>query len=124
MRVFTGCTHDDLECQTGAVSNYPQNPQTPGNPYASQPGPGGYPPRTNVLAIVALIAAFIAPPAGLVLGIIAYRQIDRTGEEGKGLALAGAIVGGVFTGFILMFVIAWLGMFLSFFASFATFGAF
>ena len=106
------------------MTNSSQNPQTPGNPYASQQGPGGYPPRTNVLAIVALITAFIAPPAGLVLGIIAYRQIDRTGEEGKGLALAGAIVGGVFTGFILMFFIAWLGMFLSFFATFGNLGRF
>lgn len=122
--MFRGFTHGDLECQTGAVSNYSQNPQTPGNPYASQQGPGGYPPRTNVLAIVALITAFIAPPAGLVLGIIAYRQIDRTGEEGKGLALAGAIVGGVFTGFILMFFIAWLGMFISFFATFGNLGRF
>ncbi|MGY6497158.1 MAG: DUF4190 domain-containing protein [Microcella sp.] len=106
------------------MTNYSQAPQIPHNPYASQPGQGGYPPRTNVLAIVSLITAFIAPPAGLVLGIIAYRQIARTGEEGKGLALAGAIVGGVFTGFILLFFIAWLGMFISMFASFMTFSNF
>ncbi|MFP5290988.1 MAG: DUF4190 domain-containing protein [Actinomycetes bacterium] len=86
-----------------------------------QPNPAPYaaPDRpTNLMAILSLVAAFVAPPAGLVLGILAQRQIARTGEEGAGLAKAGAIVGGVFTALIVMFVIAWLGMVVSIFGSF------
>lgn len=77
-------------------------------------------PPTNVLAILALVAAFIAPPAGLVLGIIAQRQIAQSGESGSGLALAGTIVGGIFTAFIALVLIAWLGTFVSIFATFFT----
>ncbi|KRF32782.1 DUF4190 domain-containing protein [Yonghaparkia sp. Soil809] len=86
-----------------------------------QPSPSPYsvPERpTNLMAILSLVAAFVAPPAGLVLGILAQRQIARTGEQGAGLAKAGAIVGGVFTAFIVMFVIAWLGMVASIFGNF------
>ena len=67
-----------------------------------QPNPAPYMAAerpTNLMAILSLIGAFIAPPAGLVLGILAQRQIARTGEEGAGLAKAGAIIGGVFTAF-------------------------
>src|SRR5881628_3750172 len=71
-------------------------------PGYAPPGYGGYPPYyrrpTNTLAILALVFAFVFAPAGLVLGIMARKQIERTGEEGAGLALAGTIVGGVFTG--------------------------
>ncbi|MDO8337486.1 MAG: DUF4190 domain-containing protein [Microcella sp.] len=86
-----------------------------------QPNPAPYaaPDRpTNLMAILSLVAAFVAPPAGLVLGILAQREIARTGEQGAGLAKAGAIVGGVFTALIVMFVIAWLGMIVSIFGSF------
>jgi hypothetical protein len=47
---------------------------------------------TNVCAVLSLALAFVFAPAGLVLGIIARRQIPRTGEGGRGLALAGIIV--------------------------------
>jgi hypothetical protein len=73
-------------------------------------GPPGYPPAgwgrpTNTMAILALVMAFVFAPAGLVLGIVARKQIRQTGEDGDGLALAGIIVGGVVTAlFVLMFV--------------------
>jgi hypothetical protein len=73
-------------------------------------GPPGYPPAgwgrpTNTVAILALVMAFVFAPAGLVLGIVARKQIRQTGEDGDGLALAGIIVGGVVTAlFVLMFV--------------------
>jgi hypothetical protein len=58
------------------------------------------------MAILALVLAFMFAPAGLVLGIMARKQIRRTGEEGDGLALAGIIVGGIFTAiFVLMIVL-------------------
>jgi hypothetical protein len=60
---------------------------------------------TNTLAILALVFAFVFAPAGLVLGLVARKQIRETGEQGDGLALAGAIVGGIFTGiYVLMFI--------------------
>ena len=62
------------------------------------PPPGyGYPRPTNTLAILALVMAFVFSPVGLVLGIVARRQIRETGEQGDGLALAGIIVGGLGT---------------------------
>ena len=51
------------------------------------------------MAILALVFAFVFAPAGIVLGIVARKQIRQTGEEGDGLALAGIIVGGIATAF-------------------------
>lgn len=67
--------------------------------------------RTNPLAIVALIAAFVVPLAGIICGHIALAQIKRSGERGHGLALAGTILGYVFVGlgilaFVLVFALA------------------
>ena len=80
----------------------------PGYPPAGY-APSGYPPPygrpTNTMAILALVLAFVFAPAGLILGIIARKQIRQTGEEGSGLALAGIIVGGIATAlFVLMFI--------------------
>ena len=62
------------------------------------PPPGyGYPRPTNTLAILALVMAFVFSPVGLVLGIVARRQIRQTHEQGDGLALAGIIIGGIGT---------------------------
>lgn len=52
---------------------------------------------TNVMAIVALIAAFVIPLAGIIVGFIALGQIKKTGEGGHGLALAGVVLGFVFS---------------------------
>ena len=54
-------------------------------------------PRTNVLAIVGLILAFVVSVAGIIVSAIALRQIKQTGEAGHGLAVAGVIVGIVVT---------------------------
>jgi uncharacterized protein DUF4190 len=88
--------------------------------YGAQPGYGppgpwpppgyGYPPPTNTLAILALVMAFVFSPVGLVLGVVARRQIRETHEQGDGLALAGIIVGGIGTALVvlafLVFVLA------------------
>src|SRR5690348_1537697 len=88
-----------------------------GPPGYGQPGygpPPGYPPPygyrapTNTMAILALVFAFVFAPVGLGLGIAARRQIARTGEEGSGLALAGMIVGGLFTGLWVIAIIFWI----------------
>ena len=52
--------------------------------------------KTNLLAILSLVGAFVFPLAGLILGIIALKQIKQTGEQGRGLALAGIIISAVY----------------------------
>ena len=85
-------------------------------PPAYGPPPGyGYPPvyvrPTNTMAILALVMAFVFAPAGLVMGIVARKQIRETGEQGDGLALAGAIVGGIFTAIWVLVVISMIAAF-------------
>jgi hypothetical protein len=68
----------------------------------------GYPRPTNTMAILALVFAFVFAPAGLIMGILARRQIGRTGEEGSGLALAGIIVGSIFTAIYVLVILFWI----------------
>jgi uncharacterized protein DUF4190 len=95
----------------------------PGYGPAGYGPPPGYPPvygrPTNTMAILALVMAFVFAPAGLVLGIVARKQIRQTGEDGDGLALAGIIVGGIVTA---LFVLVFVGMIATFSA--ATNGSF
>lgn len=42
----------------------------------------------NPFAIAALICAVIVPPLGLILGVIALVQINKSDEGGRGLAIA------------------------------------
>ena len=97
----------------------------------AQPGyaPPGYPPPgyppvyvrpTNTMAILALVMAFVFAPAGLILGIVARKQIRETGEDGDGLALAGIIVGGIVTAIFVFFMVLWIIAF----AAFADSGSF
>ncbi|MCS5714311.1 DUF4190 domain-containing protein [Herbiconiux sp. CPCC 205716] len=70
-------------------------PAFPGQPVAAQPAsvlPAQ--PRTNVLGIITLVLGVLG--FGLVpviTGQIALNQIKRTGEDGRGLTLAGLILG-------------------------------
>ena len=50
-------------------------------------------PRTNTMAILSLVFAFIFWPLGIVFGHKARKQIRATGESGEGLAVAGLILG-------------------------------
>ena len=63
-----------------------------GSPYG--PGPYPYPPpaQTNGMAVASLICAFVFAPLGIVFGHISLSQIKRTGEEGRGLAVAGLVI--------------------------------
>lgn len=49
--------------------------------------------RTNNLAIFAFIGSFLVSVVGIVLGHIALRQIKVSGEQGRGLAIAGLVIG-------------------------------
>ena len=83
----------------GAPSKDPYGAQQYAQPYSAQPYGGGYPTTsTNVMAILALVFAFIFAPVAIVLGHIAKKQIRQTGEQGDGLATAGLWLGYIFTG--------------------------
>jgi hypothetical protein len=90
-------------------------PAQPTYPAYGQATPGYYAPPTNTLAILALVLAFVIAPGGIICGHIALGQIKRTGEGGRGLALAGLIIGYVFTGFFVLYIIGviifavWMG---------------
>lgn len=64
--------------------------------YGEHQGYPGYPhqpPRpTNSLAIASLVCAFVLAPLGVVFGHMSLSQIKKTGEQGRGLAIAGLIV--------------------------------
>ncbi|KZE40957.1 hypothetical protein AVW09_13395 [Microbacterium sp. T32] len=73
-----------------------------------------------IISLVASIAGFlwvvpvIGPIAGVITGHISLAQIKRTGENGRGMALAGTIIGwagiGVALLIILFFFIVFIGV--------------
>lgn len=92
-----------------------QGPRGPYDPYGvtgphAPYGPYGFrpPPATNGLAIASLVFGilWIVPVLGLVLGLVALRQIRRRGEQGRGMAIGGAVMSAAGT-------VAWAGMVLS-----------
>lgn len=51
--------------------------------------------KTNTMAIIALVLAFLIPLVGLILAIVALSQIKKKNEGGKGLAIASIIISAV-----------------------------
>ena len=78
---------------------------------APTPAAPGYAPPVNTLAIVALVLSFVVSIGGIVCGHLALSQIKRTGESGREIALAGLIIGYVFTGFAVLAFLAWIVVF-------------
>ncbi|ARC55533.1 hypothetical protein AS850_00390 [Frondihabitans sp. 762G35] len=66
--------------------------------------------KYNTLAIVGFVLAFVINIAGLVVSIVALSQIKRTGERGRGLALAGIIIGAVSIVLSIVIVIVFVGL--------------
>jgi hypothetical protein len=65
--------------------------------------------KTNVIAILSLIFAFLFPLAGFILAIIALVQLHKHPEEkGKGLAIAGLVISIVL--FLLFILLIFIGM--------------
>lgn len=64
--------------------------------YGAPHGPGPYPyptpPPTNGMAIASLICAFVFAPLGIVFGHVSLSQIKKSGEDGRGLAIAGLVI--------------------------------
>jgi len=68
----------------------------PAAPQAYSPQGYGQPTgedKWNVLAIVSFVSAFFVSLAAIICGHIALSQIKRTGEKGRGLAIAGLVLG-------------------------------
>lgn len=65
------------------------------------PGPGQYPgygqpqmrsQKTNGMAIAGFVLSFFCGLLGLIFSAVALSQIGKTGEGGKGLAIAGIVI--------------------------------
>jgi len=88
----------------------PQQPQQPQQPYVAPQTPQAPPylpaPPTNVLAIIAFVSVFVLPSiVPVILGHISMSQIKRTGEGGRGLALAALIIGYIELAFAVLMII-------------------
>ncbi len=104
----------------GPSPGYPPPGYGPPPPGYGPPGygPPGYPPAflrppTNTMAILSLVFAFVFAPTGIVLGVMARKQIRETREEGDGLALAGIIVGSIATAIWVLIILFWIIAFAS-----------
>lgn len=77
-------------------------------PSAPLPGYAPYPMQkrgTNVLAILGLVGAFVFPLGGVICAHIGLSQLRRTGESGRGLAIAGLIIGYAYIAFVVCMVV-------------------
>ncbi|BDZ63838.1 DUF4190 domain-containing protein [Agromyces mangrovi Wang et al. 2018] len=94
------------------------DPNTPQQPdYSAAPAPSGQyaaapnTQKTNVLAIISLVSAFFISLAAVITGHIALSQIKKTGEQGRGLAIAGLIIGYIGLVLGLIGIIIWIAAF-------------
>ncbi|QRY43871.1 peptidylprolyl isomerase [Mycolicibacterium nivoides] len=69
--------------------------------------PAGYPPsaHTNGMAVAALVCAVLFAPLGIVFGHISLSQLKRSGEQGRGIAIAGLVIGYVMTALAIVAVV-------------------
>jgi Domain of unknown function (DUF4190) len=92
----------------GYPAAYPQAPypQAPypgggyGNPYAVQ--------ATNGFAIAALVCSFFSVIGGLlgvIFGCVALNQIKQRGGQGKGMAIAGIVIGSCWLAFVVIAIV-------------------
>lgn len=58
--------------------------------------------ETNPFAIVALILGILTGLLGIIFGHIALNQIEAKGQQGRGMAMAGLIIGYIWLGFVLL----------------------
>jgi hypothetical protein len=99
----------------GPEPDYPAYPQGPGFPDRGTGGyQAGYPMagparRANRMSVAALVCGlaqfvlwfillvpgFIAAALGLTFGLVALSQIGKRGESGRGMAIAGVVLGGL-----------------------------
>ncbi|MBL3687398.1 DUF4190 domain-containing protein [Leucobacter zeae] len=108
--------------QYGAAQQQYGAPQQPYGAQQTYALPAsGYGRTTNVLAVISMISSIVGllsfailSVAGVVMGHIALSQIKRKGEQGRGMALAGVIVGYAGIALWVLIAIAWFA-FIGFF---------
>ncbi len=81
-------------------------PQYGQSPYGASGQGGNY----NVLAIVSFVSSFFISLAGIICGHIALSQIKRTGERGRGFAIAGLVIGYATLVLGIIFAIVWFAI--------------
>ncbi|WP_084956561.1 DUF4190 domain-containing protein [Thermoactinospora rubra] len=113
--------------QQGYGQPYGSGPQSYGDqPYGGySPPPGGYGQpggygapqgtKTNGMAIASLVLGIaglalcgVSSIVGVILGHIALSQIKRTGEEGRGMAIAGLVTSYIMVGLALVFLLLYV----------------
>ncbi|WP_165945338.1 DUF4190 domain-containing protein [Micromonospora sp. KC723] len=65
----------------------------------------GHQTRTNRTAVAAFVCGLLGGLLGLVLGLVALVQIRRSGQRGRGFAVAGLVFGGVWALVVALLVI-------------------
>ncbi|MFJ8229420.1 DUF4190 domain-containing protein [Streptomyces sp. NPDC094448] len=85
--------------QTAQHPAYHPYQQFPG--YPAPPAP----PTTNGFSVASLVSGIVCcmPPLGMILGVVALRQIRRRGQRGKGMAITGIALSAVSTLLIALF---------------------
>ncbi|GGC52716.1 DUF4190 domain-containing protein [Hoyosella rhizosphaerae] len=101
--------------QYGDHSPYGGRSPIPGQHQYPPYGYYGAPPPTNGMAIASLVTSLTSLVCcglfafvGIILGVMARKQIRQTGERGDGLAIAGIVVGSILTGLIVLYFGAFL----------------
>ena len=57
------------------------------------------------MAIASLVSAFLFAPLGIVFGHISLSQLKRSGEDGRGLAVAGLVIGYMLTALMVITIV-------------------
>ena len=63
---------------------------------------------SNTMALVGFVMSFFNCVVGLIFSIIGMSQIKKTGEPGKGFALAGIIISAVRLAFTILFIFVYV----------------
>ena len=66
---------------------------------------------SNTMALVGFVMSFFNCIVGLIFSIIGMSQIKKTGEPGKGFALAGIIISAVTLALVLLLVLLYIFVF-------------
>lgn len=84
-------------------------------PYGTPPTYGGYPSpagqSTDGVSVTALVTGLLQlNVVALVLGIVGLNRVRRTGNQGRGMAIAGIVLGGLQTLAIIVVVVLFVGL--------------
>jgi tetratricopeptide (TPR) repeat protein len=100
LEAFVVRTKQTVQYRSAQYRNRPTSPPTTAY---RRPSSSYIPQRTNTLAVASLVCALagllfcVVAPIGAIIGHVARAQIRDRGEQGDGLALAGIIIGWVWT---------------------------